>query len=179
MRPLINTARLTSLIMAFLLLLALSGCGFTPIYAKTSHSANSNEFLASIDVAPINSITGAEFYNHLLNLFPYSSDKKYLLKTEIALSKENSVIEETSDVVRATVNLNVNYTLTEKETGKIITAGSFLRLSSFNTTFSPYSNTVLQGQVENNLAMMAAEEVRNRIMLFNQTKLKNHEALQQ
>jgi hypothetical protein len=56
--------------------------------------------------------------------------------------------------------------LKDKSTGDTITSGQFSRLSSFNTTFSPYSNVVSQQDTQKNLAIMSAEEVRNRIMMF-------------
>ena len=51
-------------------------------------------------------------------------------------------------------------------TGKTITSGKFTRLSSNNTSFSPYENLNKNQQTLTNLAIISAEEVRNRIILY-------------
>jgi hypothetical protein len=68
----------------------LSSCGFSSIYKKENNSTY--EVLATIEIAPINSIEGADFYNHLKNIFPYNvASTNYLLTAELSFHKEISV----------------------------------------------------------------------------------------
>lgn len=148
-------------------LISLSSCSFSPVYKET-HVAN--QFLSEIEIIPESSPEGADFYNHLKNIFPLANDAKYTLTTNYSFSKRISIIQKNSDIARESITIKVNYTLADKQTGKKITSEKFSRFSSFNTTFSPYSNEVNQQDIHRNLAIMAAEEVRNRLMLFIKTE---------
>ena len=154
---------LNPLLLIFLLL-SISSCGFKAIYRSDDPIYKS---LANIDISPESSSTeAADYYNHLKNILPYGKSAKYLLNTNFTFSKNFSVIQENSDILRETSTIIVTYKLTDKQSDKVITSNQFTRMSSFNSTFSPYSNAVKQQDVQKNLAIMAAEEVRNRIMLF-------------
>jgi hypothetical protein len=141
----------------------LSSCGFTPVY-KTEN--NSYRFLQKIEILPINSLEGSEFFNQLKNIFPPSGSYDYTLATSLSFSKNFSVIQINSDILREAVTLHVIYTLREKNSDKIIVSGSFSRLSSYNTTFSPYNNEMIEQNIQKNMAIIAAEEVRNRLLLY-------------
>lgn len=154
-----------SIFLVFTLLATLTSCGFHPVLSSGG-DACTRELLGQIELSSMQSIEGADFYNRLKNILPYGREKKYLLKTTLSFSKDFSIIQKNSDILREMVAARVSYSLRDKETGKIRISGSFSRLSSFNTTFSPYSNQVQQYNVQKNLAIMSAEEVRNRIMLF-------------
>ena len=146
------------------LLFFLTSCGFRPIYR--AENSTTHEFLGNIEISPISSVNGANFYNHLENILPHGNRIKYLLTSNITFLKDISIIQKNSDILREIITVKVTYTLTDKKTGKTITSGKFSRLASFNTTFSPYSNLVKQQDIQKNLAVMSAEEVRNRIMLY-------------
>jgi hypothetical protein len=145
-------------------LLFLSSCGFSSIYKE--HNNPTRSALENIDVEMINSIEGADFYNHLQNILPHGPAAKYTLTTNCAFIKSISIIQKNSDVFRELITIKLSYKLRNKITGDKITSGSFSRLSSFNTAFSPYSNLVSKQDIQKNLAIMSAEEVRNRIMTF-------------
>lgn len=145
-------------------MLSLTSCGFKPIYKKELNPAG--DFLQSIEVAPINSPDGADYYNHLKNILPVTQNAKYLLKTKLSYAKDYSIIQKNSDVLREVVIIKVSYKLLESSTQKLVTSGRFSRLSSFSTNFSPYSNQISQQEIQKSLAIMSAEEIRNQIILF-------------
>lgn len=149
---------------------SLISCGFKPIYKKELNPTS--DFLQSIEVAPISSPEGADFYNHLKNILPVTQNVKYTLETGLSYVKDYSIIQKNSDVLRESVTIKVSYKLLESSTQKLVTSGHFSRLSSFSTNFSPYSNQTSQEETQKSLAIMSAEEIRNRIILFfeNSTK---------
>jgi len=146
------------------LLLSINSCGFSSIYKE--HNNPTRSALENVDITMINSVEGADFYHHLQNIMPHGPAAKYTLTTNCSFIKSISVIQKNSDILRELVTIKVSYELKDKSTGDTITSGQFSRLSSFNTTFSPYSNVVSQQDTQKNLAIMSAEEVRNRIMMF-------------
>jgi len=150
------------------LLLNVGACTFKPIYRS---NGSTYQTLANIEIAPVSSsVEGADYYNHLENLLPPRKNSKYLLTTSISFAKSFSVIQLNSDILRETSTIIINYKLTEKETGEIVTSDNFSRMATFSSSFSPYSNNVKQQDEQKNLAIMAAEEVRNRIMLAIESK---------
>ncbi|MDP4708951.1 MAG: hypothetical protein NWS20_02985 [Rickettsiaceae bacterium] len=152
------------LLLIVLLLPSLNSCGFNSMYKADNNPTFSA--LENIDITMINSVEGADFYNHLQNIMPHGPAAKYTLTTNCSFMKSISVIQKNSDILREVVTIKVSYELKDKATENKITTGQFSRFSSFNTTFSPYSNVVSQQDKQKNLAIMSAEEVRNRIMMF-------------
>jgi len=146
-------------------LLVISACGFKPVYKTTDNKTY--ELLQKIELAPPCTLEGAEFYNQLKNIIPPTSlHANYILESKLQFTQDFSIIQRNSDVLREIVTLKVSYTLKEKMTGKTITSGKFTRLSSHNTSFSPYENLNKNQQTLTNLAIISAEEVRNRIILY-------------
>lgn len=161
------TVTIKQLLLIFLLL-TISACSFQPIYSSNNHTYKE---LSDIEIESVSSsVEGADYYNHLANLLPPGKSSKYLLSTSISFVQSFSVLQQNSDILRETSTIAVHYTLTEKETGKIISSDHFSRMASFSSGFSPYSNSVKQQDEQRNLAIMAAEEVRNRIMLAIESK---------
>ena len=159
----------TFYIIVFLLPITLSSCGFQPVYSndKKENEKNVLIYLRQIEVEPINTIEGAEFYDHINNILPANNkDPKFLLKTSLSYSTEHSIISKSSDVLRENHKLVTNYSLIEKATNKEITSGNFTTISSYSTTFAPYINIVRSSDASLNLAIQAAEEVRSRLILF-------------
>lgn len=142
----------------------LTSCGFKPIYKTQSNPINN--FLQNIEIIPISSPEGADYYNHLKNILPSEQTSKYHLETILSYGKDYSIIQRNSDVLRELITIKVSYKLLESKTQKLITTGHFTRLASFSTNFSPYSNQTNQQETQKLLAIMSAEEVRNRIILF-------------
>lgn len=151
-------------IILFIYILSLNSCGFKPIYKRSLNPAN--DFLQSIEIEPIVSPEGADFYNHLKNILPVAQNVKYTLETKLSFQKDYSIIQKNSDVLRENVTVKVSYKLLDSNTQKLITSGHFSRLSSFSSNFSPYSNQTSQQETQKSLAIMSAEEIRNRIILF-------------
>lgn len=153
-----------SLLLNIVALLLLSSCGFRPVYKK--ETGGSYEILQKIELSPINSVEGAEFYNQLRNIFPHSLTSDYRLESHLSFSQAFTILQKNSDVLRETLKVQVTYSLREKATDSVITSGAFSRLSSYNTTFSPYNNAIKKQDILKNMAIASAEEVRSRIILY-------------
>lgn len=151
-----------------ILLFFQTSCGFTPAY-KTQNA----EDLSFIEITPISTIEGTYFYNYLKALLPSSKDPKYVLTTSLAFAQSYNIIQTNSDILRETQNIAVNYQLIDKNSLKIVTSGNFTKMNSYSVNFSLYSNTALRQDSTNLLAENAAEEVRNRLMLFFASKREN------
>jgi hypothetical protein len=154
----------------FIILFSITSCGFKPIYKASLNPTY--DYLQNIEITPISSPEGADYYNHLKNIFPTTLHAKYKLNTSIVYSKDFSIIQRNSDVTRELVTVLVKYDLIDTESEKVITSDKFSRLTSFSTNFSPYGNHTKQLEVQKALAVMAAEEIRNRLILFIENNIK-------
>lgn len=158
------------LVLIIISIFSLTSCGFKPIYKKQSNLTY--DFLQAIEIIPIASPDGADYYNHLKNILPPGQNTKYYLETTLSYLKDYSIIQRNSDVLREVVTIKVSYKLFETSTQELITSGHFSRLASYSTNFSPYSNQTNQQETQKLLAIMSAEEVRNRIILFFENRKK-------
>lgn len=140
---------------------SLSGCSIG------EQNKRQNALLAEIEVMPIESIEGVDFYYQTKSLFPPSpaSAKKYLLEVVLAFNKSYNIIQPNSDIWRETQNIKVTYKLIEKSTSKVIIGGSFSKMNSYSMNESLYSNIVLKQDSIAALARNAALEIRNRILM--------------
>jgi LPS-assembly lipoprotein len=155
---------ITNILLTIILSLVCS-CSLRPLYNQ-EEIANYGHHLGQIEIQPIESIEGVEFYNKMSSILAPARDKKYLLKITLLYSSNHSSIQKNSDITRENEKLLVEYTLTNKETGKILTNGTFRKFSSYSTIFTPYANNIRSQNTKHNLATTAAEEIRNRLILF-------------
>jgi hypothetical protein len=138
-------------------------CGFRPAYKADAYNEN---FLTFVEITPIRTIEGTNFYNHLKSIFPTAKKSLYALNTKLSFSNSYNVIQSNSDIFRGTQNINVTYQLIDKKDLKVLTYGTFSKMNSYSTNFSLYSNSVIRQDSMSDLAENAAEEVRNRLLMF-------------
>lgn len=155
------------IVMLLCILLPLTSCGFYPIYAKQDNLIF--DLLSNIKIIPLDSSEeGAEYYNHLKNILPLQRhESAYQLNTQLCYVKDYHLTKKHySDVFRECIRIKVTYKLIESNEHKIITSGKFIKVLSINSHSLPYSDYVNQQHTRKLLAIMSAEEVRNRIILF-------------
>lgn len=140
----------------------LQSCGFKPAYQRGEKMTA----LSSVQVAPQSTAYGAEYYSHLKNIISSQPPHNYTLESKLTFSKDYDIIQKNSDVLRELLTLKTEYVLRNINTGKIELSGQFSRFVSYNTTFSPYSTTVEADNLNNSLSIIAAEETRDRLILF-------------
>ena len=138
-------------------------CGFRPAYKVDAYNEN---FLAFVEISPIATIEGVNFYNHLKSIFPSAKESLYVLNTTLAFTSSYNVIQSNSDILREIQNIKVEYQLIDKKNLKVLTYGTFSKMSSYSTNFSLYSNSVIRQESISDLAENAAEEVRNRLLMY-------------
>ena len=144
--------------------LFLSSCGFSAIHKNDSWR---HQLLKEIELKPINSVEGVEFYNHFLATFPKSHDNskiKYILECNIKLDKGFNIVQSNSDILRQKLTIEVVYTVVDKTTKNELLNGKVSRFASYTVSASPYSNYALNKNIINSLSIAAAEEVKKRII---------------
>lgn len=142
-------------------------CGFNSPYKKGSRA---EEFLAAIEINPVKTIEGVDFYNNIKSLFPSERNTLYVLNTTLSFSRSYNILQSNSDILREVQNVTVTYEVIDKTSLKLLTKGSFVKMDSYNVDSLLYSNAVLRQAAISQLAENAAEEIRNRLIMFFEKK---------
>jgi LPS-assembly lipoprotein len=141
------------------LCLALTGCGFRPLYGGAQLSPQ----MASIYVEPIPESTGYELRNHLIDLLRSDGDpvgKAYHLKITLSDTNQPVTLQNDATITRYNDTLKASYVLTDGKDSPIA-QGDISGLSSYNVANSPYSTLV--ARQDSNLR--AADDLAERIQL--------------
>ncbi len=152
-----------------ILLLFLTGCGFSPLYSSKSVTY---QFLQKIQisVAPIPNQYGAEMRRILKNQIPILTQtptKKYtLFVTAPTFTGYDKTI--TNDEFASTIQTTASatYTLQDDKTQKIIKKGSQKAISGYNVESNPYSTTIAKQKVYQELSEQLAEQIGQQVLAF-------------
>ncbi|AFC73900.1 hypothetical protein [Rickettsia montanensis] len=141
----------------------MSSCNLKPVYSE-KYSRNND--LEAIEVEPIRTIEGAEFYHRLTSILPQKAQAKYLLKVKLIATTMPATIEKNSNVLREYINQLVRYKLIDIESQKVLIEEKFYQNTSYNAIFAPYVTNVERDETGIDLAYQAAEEIRSRLILY-------------
>ncbi|ACP53190.1 MAG: hypothetical protein QFX12_04925 [Rickettsia africae] len=141
----------------------MSSCNLKPVYSE-KYSRNND--LEAIEVEPIRTIEGAEFYHRLTSILPQKAQAKYLLKVKLIATTMPATIEKNSNVLREYINQLVRYKLIDIESQKVLIEEKFYQNTSYNAIFTPYATNVERDKTGIDLAYQAAEEIRSRLILY-------------
>ncbi len=153
-------------IVTFLCISLLTACKFKPVY--TNNTGSINTYLSAIEVEPIDTVAGAEFYYTLTNLLPktHMVKAKYLLKVSFSNTTTMEILSKSSDVSRELLSQIVYYKLIDIGSGKVLTSGKFRHMTSYGITSTAYTSYIEHERTEEDLTREAATELLERIILY-------------
>ena len=143
---------------------ALSGCGFTPMYAKPKVIAG----LSGIDLDTPQTRTGyfvAQDLRQTLDDDP-SKPKAYILHIEMTEGHYAVGYRVDDTSTRSEITSNVNYTLTDKETGKVLAKDHFTETVTYASTASPFTGIVSQQAGQERLANAVSARIQGALAVY-------------
>ena len=150
--------RLMAAIGAALVLPALAGCGFTPLYATTGVTSG----LSGVRIITPEGRTG-----HLLSedlrddlSMGRNEEPRYQLALSVAETRYARGLSTEQVATWYELSLRVSYSLIELSTGKTLTAGVTPVSVSYNALDDPYAGIVAQQDGQKRAAADAAERIR-------------------
>lgn len=150
--------------------LALGCCGFHPLYGTAGAGSALGRKLTAIYVEPVSDYgvanTGYELRNALLNDLDSSDEARYRLKMTMKITTQGLALLTNASVTRYNDTLTVNYTLTDSETGQVVTKGTEIGRSAYNVVTSPYSTLIAQQDADKRAAQDIAERLRIDLGVF-------------
>ncbi|MCR9071049.1 MAG: LPS assembly lipoprotein LptE [Alphaproteobacteria bacterium] len=158
------------LLSALLAAVALSGCGFQPLYAKrTGESTAYNQGFPEVDVAQIPDRLGQILHNELLDrINPRGVAPRPRYRLEISASERRSdiVILRDSTATFAKFIVEARWRLIDLSSGESVTEGTNQRTSSFSISSSEYAILQAEKDARQRAATELAEDISLRLALF-------------
>jgi LPS-assembly lipoprotein len=155
------------IVIACLMPLALTSCGFRPLYGKESYDATVEDDLASVQVLPIMDRTGQLVHNALLTDFnPYGEPTKprYRLVTAVTVGVSQQALRKDDTATRNQITYNITFYLYENN-ARVMT-GSFSKWFSYDFLEQHYANVSAADDIHRQAAQAVADEIRNRVAAY-------------
>lgn len=127
----------------FLLILALSGCGFHPMYATRGNNAPLRTELARIQVDTIKDRSGQILRNQLVQELGFGdspANPDYRLSIELLESVSYLGIRQDASSSYGRLTIEAKYTLTDASTGKPVLTDGARAFSGFSIVDSEYAS---------------------------------------
>ncbi|MDP5086361.1 MAG: LPS assembly lipoprotein LptE [Yoonia sp.] len=141
-------------------LLALSGCGFVPVYSDGAALRGQISFTANDTVA------GFRLRERLETRLGQSTAPRYQLSARVSQSQRTAAI--TSDGANTRFNIigRATWALTENATGSRIGAGEVEAFTSYSATSSTVATQSTKDDAEARLAVILADMIVSRILVL-------------
>lgn len=142
--------------------LALSGCGFRPLYGTMGANPAGQRIFASIYVEPIDhERVGYDLRNRLIDLLrgpPRAQQAAYRLEVTVTETREGVALQNDATITRYDLAFTAEYKLTDAALN-IVTQGQETTLESFDVAQSPYASLTGQQEAEKRAAQDIAEHI--------------------
>ncbi len=136
--------------------LALSGCGYRPLYGSSSGDAGVSATLASVSIPEPTSRAGQIIRNDLISTMRSGTgEDRYTLTLAPIVNKSGVIDLPQPAVTRQSITLTVTYELLDRRTGSSLQQGKTFSQVSFDVIRQPFADQ----QAETNATERAAHEV--------------------
>ena len=152
--------------------LALSACGFRPLYGTLDSEPGAQAEFSSIYVEPIaQEVSGYELRNSLIELL-HASDQvlgmRYKLTVTLHERREGVAIaaDVNATLTRYGYTMEADYELTDVKTDKLVTKGTEITQAGYDVAASPYATEVTLQDTRKRAAQDVAEHLRLDLGVF-------------
>ena len=153
-------------ILVLTLLVAVSACGFKPLYAKkdgeNSHSC-SNFTVSKVDGFRISGQKMQYELQDALNQSCINQDKKYTVKVGLTKTRDSILIQKDREVTRYNLNVIGSYQVFEGDSAKAAYSGSSTMVGGFDAVTSDYGTYALEEDTQSKLLEEMANDITLRI----------------
>jgi LPS-assembly lipoprotein len=148
-------------IIAILLALLLSACGFHPLYGGAIGEIRRLE-LSQVSVTPVQARLGQTLRNALIDRLTPGGEPgfpQYRLDIALKEAREGVAIQEDASITRYNYQLTAAYELFDLGTGKVIYKGEARSVAAYNVADSPFATL----SSERNAGDRTATDISNQI----------------
>jgi len=146
--------------------LALSACGFQPLYGTTAGGQKLAAVMASVDVVPIPGRVGQKLRNELIFASTGGGNPaptRYKLDIAIKERVVDQLVQRTGDATGQVFELEATFKLLDSKTGKVMYQGKTVSRAPYNRYQEIFANVRARYDAENRAARTAAENIRTQV----------------
>lgn len=149
--------------------IAVSACGFHPLYGRTGANASTAAAFASIYVEPIPERVGYELRNALLDGFASQETPgvtAYRLKIDLKTEDEGLALQSDASITRYNYRLVAHYQLVAAGGTTVLKKGEVHSLTSYNVVSSPFATVSAKLDAQTRAAQDVAERIRTELAVY-------------
>jgi len=153
----------------FVVLLALAGCGFQPLYGESSGGGATLQQARAVAIAPIPDRVGQMVRNHLIDaLTPRGQPRTPVYELTVALeqTKEGVAFQSDEQATRFNVTLDATFVLREHGTGNVLTRGGTRSVAAYNIVQSEFANITAEADAIRRAARQVADSIALRLGVY-------------
>jgi LPS-assembly lipoprotein len=142
--------------------MALSGCGFQPLYGSGGTGEVPRAF-ASIDIAPLKNREGQFLHNELRRLIQpngRAGPTRYRLVTTISESKTNLAVKKSAFATRANLKITARFSLFDGRSLQSVLSATSSSTSGYNIFSSEFQTLMAAKSARENALRKVAQEIR-------------------
>jgi len=161
--------RVLGLLAAGPALVALTGCGYRPLYGTSSKGAAASGELSKVRVGLIANRAGQRLRNHLLDRMNPRGEPgvpAYSLSVDLAEARQDLGVRKDETRTRANLILTAAFQLRDLKNSRIIFAGNAQRVSSFNISDAEFSTISAENAARRRSVEGLADEITQRVAVF-------------
>ena len=148
---------------------ALSGCGFRPLYAVGTTPDGVSSYFTQVFVEPIPGRQGVHLRNQMMDaLTPEGtpSSAAYRLSIKLVDVKEGLAIQENTQITRYNYSLSAKYELRDAVSGEVLDHGTARAIAAYNVADSQFATQSAERDAQERAAREAGEDIRLRLGLY-------------
>ena len=151
-------------------MLALSGCGFQPMYARTeSAPASPTDKMAVVRIAPLPDRIGQQMHNLLrdrLNPRGQPREPAYLLNVSLSETRRELGLRKDETATRANLLLSASFSLREISSKRVLLNGSTLSVNSYNILTSQFATTFSENDARERALRELSDNIQTRLGIY-------------
>ena len=149
--------------------LALSACGFRPLYATGTTPDGMETYFSQVFVEPIPGRQGVHLRNQMMDaLTPAGTPSSAAYKLSIKLEdvKEGLAIQANTQITRYNYRLTAQYELRDTVSGEVLDKGLARAIAAYNVADSQFATQSAERDAQERAAREVGEDIRLRLGLY-------------
>ena len=142
---------------------ALAGCGFQPLYGKTTAYDGVAADFGAIEIVDIPERVGLSVRNHLIDLMPQEGAARYRLIVTLSENREGLALRRDASVTRYNYVLRATFELRDAATDAVVDKGHARAIAAYNVVDSQFATLSAEQDAETRAARELAEQIRLRL----------------
>ncbi|GAB4363007.1 MAG: LPS assembly lipoprotein LptE [Kiloniellaceae bacterium] len=160
---------LAGLVLAAAGAVALSGCGFEPLYGPGINNAEVADSLAAVRVEPLNDRAGQQMHNFLrdrLNPRGQPVNADYRLRVQLSERLEELGVRRDETATRANLRMVAQFTLLSADGHTPLLNGRSASTASYDILTNPFATTVSEDAARERALREVADDIQTRLALY-------------